>query len=360
MAQSPQRTSLVAEFLRLVIVVFGAGVGYQLAIATSPNPDEPILGLLTPTLLGIVVGAGLGYSLGGVFARYLVKSLDRGERLLDGITPEELVAGVIGGSVAAIVVAIVAWPVFILLSPLVATSIFVFLVVLAAAFGFTVGRHRRSAVIGPVGGRAGVTVSKRANTARLIDTSVAIDGRIVDVVRAGFGHGRIVVCQPVLDELQQLSDSSDDRRRAKGRRGLETLERLRHEAGLDLVVVPDSATQVAEVDAKLIRLAMDQDLALLTLDTGLAKVAAVSGVDVQDLHALARALRPPVQAGDAMTLRLLREGQETGQAVGYLDDGTMVVVEKASSRLGETVEVEATSVLTTSNGRMVFAKINPS
>jgi uncharacterized protein YacL len=105
---------------------------------------------------------------------------------------------------------------------------------------------------------------------------------------------------------------------------------------------------------------MDQDLALLTLDTGLAKVAAVSGVDVQDLHALARALRPPVQAGDAMTLRLLREGQETGQAVGYLDDGTMVVVEKASSRLGETVEVEATSVLTTSNGRMVFAKINPS
>ncbi|MCH9814822.1 MAG: hypothetical protein K0U64_00035 [Actinomycetia bacterium] len=360
MAQSQRRTTVVAELLRLIIVVFGAGVGYQVAIAASPDPDTAVLGLLTPTLIGVVVGAGLGYSLGGVFARYLVKSLDRGERLLDGVTPEELVAGTIGGALTAVVVAIVTWPVFILLTPLVASSIFIFLVVLGGAFGFSVGRHRRGAVLGTVGGRGGVAVTKRASTARLIDTSVAIDGRIIDVVRAGFGHGRIVVCQPVLDELQQLSDSGDDRRRSKGRRGLETLEKLRHEAGIDVLVIPDSAQEVTEVDAKLIRIAMEQELALLTLDTGLAKVAAVSGVHVQDMHALALALRPPVQAGDSMTLRLLREGKEVGQAVGYLDDGTMVVVEKASKHLGEAVGVEATSVLTTSNGRMVFAKINRS
>ena len=128
-----------------------------------------------------------------------------------------------------------------------------------------------------------------------------MDGRIVDVVRAGFLHGRLVVPEPVLGELQGLADSGDDTRRARGRRGLATLAALRNERGVDVEVVGDEAPQVPEVDAKLLRMALDRDAALLTLDTNLAKVAALAGARVMNLHALALALRPPVGSGDTVT-----------------------------------------------------------
>ena len=357
MSRTPIRRSIVSEILRLLVVLFGVGAGSQIALAIDPNGTTPVLGILTAPIVGVIVGAGLGYSLGGVLSRYIVASLDRGETALDGVTPEELVAGSIGGVATGILASILVWPIFIVVSPLVAASIFVFVVLLAIMFGFRVGRNRRVAVLGAVGPSAGVTGSKRPSTARLIDTSVAIDGRIVDIVEAGFAHGRLVVCEPVLSELQTLSDAGDARRRAKGRRGLATLEKLRQEPGLDVIVIPDEAPEVTEVDAKLIRIAIDRNLSLLTLDTGLAKVAEVSGVAVQNIHALSLALRPPVQSGDTLTLKLLREGTEAGQAVGYLDDGTMLVVEDAKHLIGQSTAVEATSVLTTANGRMVFAKL---
>ena len=131
-----------------------------------------------------------------------------------------------------------------------------------------------------------------------MDTSVAIDGRIIDVVRAGFMHGRMLVPAPVLGELQGLADAGDDVRRAKGRRGLEVLETLRRESGVDVEVLDDEVPAVPEVDAKLVRICLDRGAALLTLDTNLAKVASLAGVRVMNLHALALALRPPVSAGD--------------------------------------------------------------
>jgi uncharacterized protein YacL len=357
MTRTPVGSSLISEALRLLIVIFGVGAGYQIGLAVNPDANQPVLGILTSPMIGVIVGAGLGYSLGGAFSRFLMSALDRGETVLDGVTPEELVAGSVGGSIAGVLMAMVSWPLFLFFVPLIATSAFLFLVLLAVLFGFRVGRHRRAAVLEAIGPATGVTGSRRASSARLIDTSVAIDGRIVDIVRAGFAHGRLVVCEPVLAELQALADAGDARRRGKGRRGLDTLEKLRHEPGIDLVVIPDNAPEVQEVDAKLIRTAVNQSLALLTLDKGLAKVAEVSGISVQDVHALSLAMRPPVQAGDVLTLKLIREGKEAGQAVGYLDDGTMLVVEDAKDSIGESTMVEATSILTTNNGRMVFAKL---
>jgi len=185
---------------------------------------------------------------------------------------------------------------------------------------------------------------------------VAIDGRVLDVVRAGFLHGTLVVPQPVLDELQGLADAGDDARRAKGRRGLEILDALRRERGIDLDVVPDEAPEVPEVDAKLLRMTLDRDAVLLTLDGNLAKAATIAGCQVMNLHALVLALRPPVSAGDTVTVVLARAGKEPGQAVGHLDDGTMIVVERARDRIGTETTAVVTSVLTTANGRMVFAR----
>lgn len=353
-----RKNGFFVETLRVLVVVFGAALGLQLARTLSGDSERQILGFLTPPMLGVIVGAGIGYSLGGVLARFLARALERSDQALEGITPEELVAGAIGAVVAALLAAVISWPVFLVASPLIALSIFAFMVILAAAFGFTVAQRRREAVLDVVGRRAGVsTATRNPNPTRLLDTSVAIDGRILDVVRAGFGLGRVVVCQPVLDELQQLADSSDAVRRAKGRRGLDTLEELRRMPGIEVTVIPDEVPEVPEVDGKLVQLALRRNLALLTLDSGLAKVAAVSGVQVQNLHALSIALRPPVAVGDAVGLRLIREGKEAGQGVGYLDDGTMVVVDQGANRIGQDVAVEVTSVLTTSNGRMAFGRL---
>jgi uncharacterized protein YacL len=160
----------------------------------------------------------------------------------------------------------------------------------------------------------------------------------------------------VLAELQALADAGDDQRRSKGRRGLQTLEALKREPGLSVEVLDDDVPSVPEVDAKLVRLCLDRGIPLLTLDTNLARVAALAGVHVMNLHGLALALRPTVTAGEDVHVHLLRPGKEAGQAVGYLDDGTMVVAERSRDRIGDEVLVRVTSVLTTANGRMVFAQ----
>ncbi len=190
---------------------------------------------------------------------------------------------------------------------------------------------------------------------QVIDSSVAIDARILDVVRAGFLHGEVVVTQPVLAELQGLADSTDPLRRQRGRRGLEVLQALQREPGIDVTVVDDEQPDVPDVDGKLLRMCLDGQRSLLTLDTNLAKAAAIAGAHVLNLHALALALRPPVIAGEDVTVQLIKAGREAGQAVGYLDDGTMVVVERARKLVGREVAVRVTSVVTTANGRLVFA-----
>jgi uncharacterized protein YacL len=147
-------------------------------------------------------------------------------------------------------------------------------------------------------------------------------------------------------------------RRARGRRGLDLLETLRREPHVDLDVVDDPHPDVEEVDAKLVRFCLDQDLALLTLDSNLAKVADLTGVRVMNLHTLSLALRPPVVVGEDVSVHLVKPGKESGQAVGYLDDGTMVVVERARPLVGREVDVRVTSVVLTSNGRLVFAHVS--
>jgi len=260
--------------------------------------------------------------------------------------------GAFGGALLATVVG---WPIFLLVDPAIAATIFLSWVVVVAAFSFRVASRRKNTVIASLGSKTGAG-STLPSASRLIDSSVAIDGRIVDVVKAGFALGRIVACQPVLDELQVLADSADQRRRGKGRKGLETLEELKRLPGIDLVVVEDSAPDLDEVDAKLVRIAQQQRLTILTNDAPLARIAQISGVPVQNLNRLAVALRPPVAAGDAIEVRLIREGKEHGQAVGYLDDGTMVVADNCVDLIGRTIHVEVASVLTTSNGRMLFVR----
>jgi len=343
----------VVEILRLCVVVFFGGLGFT--IATSAPETQVRVGAFDATSLGIILGAGIGYVLGGVVARLTGRSLREAEAAVRARSPEQVLAGSAGAVLGVLVGAGIAWPILLMGLRGLTLPLFAFICVTAGTLGYRLGLWQRDGLLAIFGHRTGGAGSMSTQP-KLLDSSVAVDGRIVDVVRAGFLHGRLLVPQPVLDELQGLADAGDDTRRAKGRRGLATLEALRNERGLDVEVVDDEAPQVPQVDAKLVRTALDRDIPLLTLDSNLARAANLAGCRVMNLHALSLALRPPVSAGDVVAVLLTRPGKEAGQAVGYLDDGTMVVVERSRDHVGDEVRAAVTSVLTTANGRMVFAR----
>jgi uncharacterized protein YacL len=192
--------------------------------------------------------------------------------------------------------------------------------------------------------------------ARVVDTSVLVDGRIAEIAEAGFLDGAVIVPQFVVRELQQLTDAGDALRRNRGRRGFDVLDRLRRSPAVRLDLVDIDFPDIADVDAKLVALARARGARLLTNDIGLGRVAAVAGVSVGNLNELATALKPVALPGESMQVQVLREGKEPGQGVAYLADGTMVVVEGAKRFLGQPLEVVVTSVLQTSAGRMIFAR----
>jgi uncharacterized protein YacL len=190
----------------------------------------------------------------------------------------------------------------------------------------------------------------------VVDTSAIIDGRIAEIVESGFVYGTLVVPRFVLDELQHIADSSDTLRRNRGRRGLEILARMQKDSPTPVVVVDDDVPEASEVDAKLVALAKRYSSAILTNDFNLNRVAEVQGVRVLNINSLANAVKPAVLPGEELHVRVIQEGKEVGQGVGFLDDGTMVVVEGGNRHMDVELTVTVTRVLQTVAGRMIFAQ----
>jgi uncharacterized protein YacL len=191
---------------------------------------------------------------------------------------------------------------------------------------------------------------------RILDTSVIIDGRIVEVIETGFLDGTLVVPQFVLKELQLVADSSDPLKRNRGRRGLDILHRIQKMAGVEVIISDVDFPAVKEVDLKLIELARTMLGRLVTNDFNLNKVAQLRGVEVLNINDLANSLKPVVLPGELMNVFILKEGKEHNQGVAYLDDGTMVVVDNARNKIGRSLDIAVTSVLQTTAGRMIFGR----
>jgi uncharacterized protein YacL len=212
----------------------------------------------------------------------------------------------------------------------------------------------------PGPGRAGESAGENpdpSTSPKLLDTNVIIDGRIADITRAGFIEGPILLPDFVLEELHLIADSSDTLRRNRGRRGLDILNGMQQERDLDMRVFDDYERTFRSgepVDGKLVQLAKDVDGVIVTNDFNLNKVAQVQGIRVLNVNELANAVKPVVLPGEEMTVTVVREGKEPEQGVAYLDDGTMVVVERGKSRIGETIPIAVTSVLQTVAGKMIF------
>jgi uncharacterized protein YacL len=192
---------------------------------------------------------------------------------------------------------------------------------------------------------------------KVLDTSVIIDGRVADLCETGFLEGTFLVPHFILDELQHIADSSDSLKRARGRRGLDILNKIQKMADVDVRIIDEDFPQVKEVDAKLVVLAKQTHAKIITNDLNLNKVAELQGVRVLNINELCNALRPVVLPGEAIRVFVLKEGKEAGQGVAYLDDGTMIVVDNARRCIGRNVDVVVTSVLQTTAGRMIFTRL---
>ncbi len=199
-------------------------------------------------------------------------------------------------------------------------------------------------------------IQSKSPTIKVLDTSVIIDGRILDICQTGFIDGVFVIPRFVLNELQHIADSSDLLRRNKGRRGFEILRLMQNNPDIDVDVTEEDFPEVPEVDAKLIHLAQEIGAKIITNDFNLNKVAELQGVTVLNINELANSVRPVVVAGEVIQVRVLREGKEPNQGVGYLDDGTMVIVEYGRQYVGQTIDAIVTQTLQTTAGRMIFTR----
>ena len=231
--------------------------------------------------------------------------------------------------------------------------------VLLGYLGISTARRRRLELRDMAFDKAGrrPLIAVASARAKVLDTSVIIDGRIFDICQTGIIEGPLIVPGFVLGELRHIADSSDALKRGRGRRGLDILQRMQKELEIPVKVNETDYDDIAEVDLKLLRLTQELGGVVVTNDYNLNKVAAVQNVAVLNINELANAIKPVVLPGEEMHLAVVKEGKEAGQGIGYLEDGTMIVVEGGKRMIGEEIDACVTSVLQTSAGRMIFAKI---
>lgn len=349
MQVSRSGSSPIVELVRLAVVVLATAVAYEVGLGTDDNGIDPFL--LT------LLGAGLGYVAGGALGRFIAGRVVAAEHGLRAVSSQELLAGAIGGIVGLALSAALTWPVLLFGGKAYTLPMASLVTVVLAGTGIRVGRVRGGDLLHALGatGRLQVATPSAGRGTKIVDTSALVDGRLLDVCRTNFVDGTLVVPQFVLAELQGLADSSDDVKRARGRRGLDVLAALQRSAGVAVEVTEHDMPEIDAVDAKLVGLARQRGAALITVDSNLGRVAEITGVPVMNLHTLADRLRPPVLPGEEISVRILKPGRDRDQGVGYLADGTMVVVEGGRSQVGGDVTAEVTSILSNPNGRMVFA-----
>ena len=345
------RSSAVVELVRLCVVVAFTALGFEL----GGN-----FGVDQPPLLGALLGALVGYIVGGVGGRRLLTKVDETQERLRRVDSSELIAGVVGSVLGVMLAAAIVFPLALLPGRAVTIPIGFAFILLTAYAGMRIGASRAGDLGRFVGvrGRLEVSSPSRGGGVKVVDTSALVDGRILEVARAGFVDGAMVVPQFVLHELQGLADSGDRRRRRSGRHGLDVLRTIQQEHLVVVEITDDDPVDVHDVDAKLARIARDRDGVLLTTDTGLAQVAEIAGIRVLDVNQLAEAVRPPAVPGQRMEVDVLREGNEPGQGIAYLRDGTMVVVEQAADHVGTTQLIEVTSINQSRRGRMLFGTVS--
>lgn len=350
----------------VVFCIIGIYVGSNLGAATDVNQNPAIpLNLEQYTFTFGLVGALFGLILTPYLTTKPIKAL---RSSLTRISAQSLFSSFVGLISGLIIAALLAFPISLLPKPF--GSILPFLgVVIFGYLGITVFSMRTNDLFNMIGGLSGkggnimpgttvgdVNANWAENRTILLDTSVIIDGRIADIARTGFLPGSLLIPRFVLNELQYIADSSESLRRQRGRRGMEVLANLQKEPAIPVRISDIDVEGVREVDDKLVILARQLRCPVLTNDYNLNRVAELQGVTVLNINELANAVKSVLLPGELMNIRVIQDGKEANQGVGYMDDGTMVVVENGRDYMDRQIVVVVTKVLQTAAGRMIFAR----
>jgi uncharacterized protein YacL len=337
----------------IVLAIAGGYWGFGLA---RFNPDEAARTTLTFSLIGALAGL--------ILTPYITTRPARALRsMLGRLAAESLFAGMTGLVVGLLIAALLAFPLSLLPAPF--SEILPFLgVLIFSYFGVSLFVMRQGDIMGllsALSGRnegGGSSSWTNLNRTILLDTSVIIDGRVADIAKTGFLPGTLLIPRFVLNELQYIADSPDGMRRQRGRRGMEVLAELQKLPSILVRISDINVEGVREVDDKLIVLGKQLKSPVLTNDYNLNRIAELQGVTVLNINELANAVKSVVLPGEALRINIIQEGKEHGQGVGYMDDGTMVVVENGKDFIGEYMEVNITKVLQTAAGRMIFGRVD--
>jgi uncharacterized protein YacL len=370
-----KQEQLLNRILRIIFTILGGALGYGLAVLLffiynqTPFADSYTLTLALKIAV-VVILALIGLY---VFYKISPKIVKGGQNLagaidesLRSVSLPDLLTGT-GGLIVGLVIAYLVSSLFNFMNNILSTVVSVVLYLFFGYLGVTVATHRGPDIIRSANEarenrpKSELKLGKKKgsdNAPKILDTSVIVDGRIADILKTGFLEGRIVIPDFVLIELQHIADSSDSMKRQRGRRGLDILNRIREDYGIEIYGTEKEKglAEIPEVDIKLLKLAQIMNAKVVTNDYNLNKVATITGVSVMNINDLANVLKPVVLPGEPMQVFVIKEGKEPNQGVAYLDDGTMIVVENGAKRIGKTIDVTVTSVLQTSAGRMIFAK----
>ncbi|HUA07758.1 MAG TPA: PIN domain-containing protein [Candidatus Acidoferrales bacterium] len=343
--------------LRSVFAVIFAVTGFLLGREVYVNVLSLHFASEGLQLAMLIVTPAIG-AVAGVLAAPLAQTffedeLNLVERAIERLAPSELAGGAVGLLVGLGTALLLKSILFEFISntgkagSYFAILLYLIVTIFFAYLGARVGAKTRLVPIPKSASRDG---------AKVVDTSVIVDGRIVEIVQSGFVDGALVVPRFVLRELQAIADSEDPQRRTRGRRGLEALAKLQELKAIEINERDYDDLPPGSVDAKLVRLARELQCRLLTNDYNLNRIAHVEGVEVLNINELANAVKPVVLPGEELHVQVIREGKEMHQGVAYLDDGTMIVIEQGRRLIGSSADVVVTSVLQTVAGRMIFAR----
>ncbi len=346
-------------------VLTGAGIGF---FSVDFLPDYALQQVTNIEGLEAVTG-GFGALIGVAAGLVVQTSYRRLERQIKNMAPDLILARAIGLVIGLLIANLMLAPLFLLPIPekfgFVKPVTAVMGSLLFAVSGMSLAETNGRALFRLINPNSYETMlinegTLKPSKSKVLDTSCIIDGRIEDLLATGFVEGQLVIPQFVLQELQRVADSASDQKRARGRRGLDILNRIRETYPDRVVIDPADYSDINEVDAQLVKLAQEMNAGLITTDYNLNKVASVQQVGVLNINDLAKAIRPTYLPGDDIEIKVLKEGKEPSQGVGYLNDGTMVVVEEGNEFIGDDLVVVVTGALQTSAGRMIFARPNRS
>ncbi|NBJ70573.1 PIN/TRAM domain-containing protein [Clostridium sp. 1xD42-85] len=358
---------MMKKIVHLLFLILGGTIGYLyvpvfLALLNIADSNW----ILSP-YVGMIVGAIIFFLISYWLVDYIVGFLKWVEEALIRLPAGDLFSGTLGLMAGLFIAFLITIPIGDINIKLVSQTLPLFVTVLLGYLGFQVGFRRREEIVNLFNinrkekEKRKVSEGDTSNSpiqpkAKILDTSVIIDGRIADICQTNFLEGTIVIPQFVLGELQHIADSSDVLKRNRGRRGLDVLNRIQKDLPVKVEIYEGDFEDIHEVDSKLIKLAKVINGIVVTNDFNLNKVCDLQSVPVLNINDLANAVKPVVLPGEELTVHVIKDGKEHNQGIAYLDDGTMIVVEEGRNYIGKTIEVLITSVLQTSAGRMIFAK----